>query len=71
MDTKRGCAAVCPAVAVALALEELDRMRALECLPDPAALLERMRARGADFEVLAGVAGAYLNERGIIGGCNE
>ena len=71
MGTKRGCAAVCPAVAVALALEELDQMRALESLPDPSALLERMRARGADFDLLAGVAGAYQNERGIVGGCNE
>jgi len=71
MAPGRGCAAVCPAVAVALALEELDRMRALECLPDPVALMERMEARNADFDMLAGVAGAYLNGRGILGGCDE
>lgn len=55
MHLERRCAPVCPAAAAALALEELDRMR----------------ARGADFDLLAGVAGAYLNERGIVGGCNE
>jgi len=64
-------ATICSAVAVNLALEELDNLRALEQLPTPETLLERLRARGDDFNLLAGVAGAYLNERGIIGGCNE
>jgi hypothetical protein len=56
---------ICAAVAVALVLEELDRLRALERLPTPAALLERLRARTGDFGLLAGVAGAYLHEQGI------
>jgi hypothetical protein len=56
---------ICAAVAVALVLEELDRLKALELLPTPAALLERLRARTGDFGLLAGVAGAYLHEQGI------
>lgn len=58
-------------VAVALALDELDRMKAIECLPEPGALLDGIRRRHTDFDLLAGVAGAYLNERGLIGGCYE
>jgi hypothetical protein len=52
--------AVCASVAVALCLEELDRMKAMQCLPSPAALLERLHSRTDDFNLLAGVAGAYL-----------
>ena len=63
----RAAAAVCPAVAVALCLQELEHLRALEVLPTPATLLDRLRARVADFDLLAGVAGAYLHERGIAG----
>jgi len=58
-------------VAVALALDELDRMKAIERLPEPEALLDGLRHRHMDFDLLAGVAGAYLNERGLIGGCCE
>ncbi|MDR3671793.1 MAG: hypothetical protein P4L36_13170 [Holophaga sp.] len=58
-------AAICSAVAVALWLQELEHLRALELLPTPAALLDRLRARAADFDLLAGVAGAYLRERGV------
>ncbi len=64
-------AAIFPAVAVALALDELERMKAMECLPEPEALMQRLIARNGDFDLLAGVAGAYLSARGIIGGCNE
>jgi hypothetical protein len=64
-------AAVCSAVAASLALEELERLRAFECLPDPETLLLHLRARTDDFHLLAGVAGAYLQERGLIGGCSE
>jgi hypothetical protein len=35
-----GLPSVCSAVAAALALEELDRLRAIECLPTPEKLLE-------------------------------
>lgn len=59
------------AVSVALALEELDRLKASEILPDPQALMERLRKRDGDFDLLAGIAGAYLHERGLIGGCSE
>lgn len=61
--------AICSAVAVALALEELDRLKAVECLPEPETLMQRLMARNVDFDLLAGVAGAYLQERGIAGGC--
>jgi hypothetical protein len=64
-------ATICPAVTVALALEELDRLKAVDQLPTPEALLARLRARGDDFNLLVGVAGAYLNERGRIGGYSE
>ena len=51
-------------VAVGLALEELERMRAMEQLPEPAALLERLEARTDDFHLLTGVCSAYLRRRG-------
>ena len=65
----RAAAIVCPAVAlaVALALQELDRLNALELLPTPEALLSRLRARGDDFSLIMGVAGAYLHEQGLAG----
>jgi len=53
-----------PAVIVALALEELDRLKALEKLPTPELLAERLRARDKDFNLLVGVAGAYLRGKG-------
>jgi len=69
MDTKRECAAgsamICPAVAVALALQELDRMKAMECLPEPVALLERLHARTGEFDLLVGVCAAYLKAQGV------
>ena len=61
----RSTAVVCSALA--LCLQELEHLRALELLPTPAALLDRLRARAADFDLLAGVAGPYLHERGIAG----
>ena len=60
-----GAVGICAAVAVVLCLQELDRAKALECLPTPGALLAQLRARAADFDLLAGVAAAYLHERGI------
>jgi hypothetical protein len=39
----------------------------MEILPTPEALLDRLRARAADFDLLAGVASAYLSERGLAG----
>ena len=59
------------AVSVSLAIEELDRLKASEKLPDPQLLMERLRKRNGDFDLLAGIAGAYLQERGFIGGCSE
>lgn len=59
------------AVSVSLALEELDRLKAVEQLPTPEALLSRLQARGDDFNLLAGVAGAFLNGLGHLGGCSE
>lgn len=64
-------AAICSVVAVSLALEELDRLQAIERLPEPESLTARLRARTGDFDLLAGVAGAYLQERGLLGGCHE
>lgn len=60
----------CPAVAVAIALEELDRLKAMECLPTPEALLERLQTRSVDFDLLTGVVGTYLRARGLEGGCH-
>ena len=57
------------AVSVSLALEELDRLRAIEQLPTPEVLMERLQARGNDFNLLVGVAGAFLNQRGFQGEC--
>jgi hypothetical protein len=54
-----------PAVAVALALEELHRLKAVERLPQPEALLAGMEGRTRDFDLLAGVAAAYLKARGV------
>ena len=53
---------ICPAVAVAIALEELDRLKALDLLPTPAALLEALQPHGEDFQLVAGVAPAYLRD---------
>jgi len=58
-------AAIFPAVAVALALDELDRMKAMECLPGPEALLLRLQTRTLDFNVLTGVCAAYLKAQGV------
>lgn len=69
MDTKRECAAgsamIFPAVAVALALDELERMKAMECLPEPEALLLRLQTRNHDFNVLTGLCAAYLKAKGV------
>ena len=58
-------ASICSAVAVALCLSELDRMKAIECLPEPEALLERLHARTGEFDLLVGVVSAYLKTRGV------
>jgi len=52
-------------VAAGLALEELDRMRAMQRLPEPQALLQRLEARTADFNLLTGVCAAYLKAQGV------
>jgi hypothetical protein len=52
------------AVTVTLALEELDRLRAVDQLPTPETLLERLRSRDADFNLLVGVCAAYLRNKG-------
>jgi|GEM_PF-6810894 hypothetical protein len=56
---------ICPVVAVALALDELDHMKAMQCLPEPGALLERLQLRTVDFNLLAGVCAAYLKAREV------
>lgn len=56
---------VAATVAAVLALQELDRMRAMECLPSPEALLDRLQARATDFHLLAGVVLAYLKCQGV------
>ena len=56
------------AVAVALALEELDRLKAMECLPCPAVLLARLQARNNDFHLLTGVVAAYLRSKELANG---
>ena len=58
-------ATICPAVCVALCLEELERLRALEQLPTPERLLERLQGRDSDFSLLVGVCAAYLRSKGV------
>lgn len=48
-------------VAAALALQELDRLKAQELLPEPALLLGRLQSRRNDFNLLVGVTAAYLH----------
>jgi len=52
------------AVTVTLAFEELDRLRAVDQLPAPETLFERLRSRDADFNLLVGVCTAYLRSKG-------
>ena len=54
---------VAQTVAAALALEELGHLRALECLPTPEALLDRLQARDCDFNILVGAVTVYLRAR--------
>ena len=56
---------VCAVVAVDLCLHELARLRALQCLPTPEALLARLRARNDDFSLIVVAVAAYMHERGI------
>lgn len=51
---------ICSAVAVAIALEELDRIKAVQCLPTPEQVLQRLEARSRDFDMVAGIVAAYL-----------
>jgi len=51
---------VCPAVIVAIVLEELARLKAMEMLPTPKALLDAVQARADEYNLVAGVALAYL-----------
>jgi len=46
-------------VTVALALEELDRLKAVEQLPTLETLLRSLNARKDDFNLLVGVCEAY------------
>ena len=61
-------AAIPATVAVAIALDELDHLKAMECLPTPEALLQRLQARTEDFNMLAGVVAAYLKAQGMANG---
>lgn len=58
-----GESSICPAVAVGLALEELDRLKALEVLPTTEALLEALQARTGDFHLVAGIVLAFLRTK--------
>ena len=53
---------VAATVAAVLVLQELDRLRSVECLPTPELLLERLRFRAADFHLATGTTLAYLRE---------
>jgi hypothetical protein len=54
---------VCPAVVVAVLLEELDHLRAGGTLPTPGALLGRLEARESDVNLVTGATLAYLRAR--------
>lgn len=56
---------VLAATAVALALDELGKMHALEQLPAPATLLARLETRTSDFNLLVGVARIYLRAQAV------
>ena len=67
VDTSRE-SFVCQAVAVGLAIQELDHLKAFDKLPAPSALLSRLVNRGGEFDLIAGVALAYLRIRGVASG---
>ena len=58
-------ATVAATVAAGLAIQELDRMKAMQCIPEPQALLQRLEARTADFHLLAEVCAFYLQAQGV------
>ncbi|MDP2816424.1 MAG: hypothetical protein Q8O19_07075 [Rectinemataceae bacterium] len=60
---------ICVAFPMALALEELDTLKTVDYLSNPDALMLKIQTQSGSFELLARAAGAYLNERGLIGGC--
>jgi hypothetical protein len=61
---------VAAVVAATMALQELDHLKAIENLPTPETLLERLRGRDAEFHLLTGVTRAYLRDQRISGGKN-
>jgi len=54
---------VCPAVLVAILIEELDHLRAGGILPNPENLLDRLRGRESDLNLVTGAALTYLKAR--------
>ena len=57
--------AVFAAVATALTVQELDRLKAIDCLPTPELLQERLRARDDEFNILVGAVLAYLRVKEV------
>ena len=51
-----------PSVVVRIAFEELDRLRALQIVPDADLLLERLQNRIGDYRLIAGVSARFLCE---------
>ena len=55
---------LCSVVAATLAACELDKLKALERLPTPELLTERLQNRATDFFLLVGVVAAFLKNQG-------
>ena len=51
-------------VTVALALQELDRLNAMEQLPTVETLIRGLQARAGDFNLLVGVCEVFLKGMG-------
>jgi len=58
-------ASVLSAVAASMAIQELDRLHALECLPTPELLMGRLLSRSGEFNLVCGVALAYLKAQEV------
>ena len=63
MSPARTPAAV--AVTVALALDGLEHLRAMEKMPTPEALLTYLQAREGDWALLTGVVLAFLHSKDV------
>jgi len=64
LDTQGDCVPPLPAIetAVRIALEEIDRLRALQIVPDEDLLLERLQSRIGDYRLIQAAVVRFLTE---------